>query len=192
MIDQSRPRALFGLTVAAASWIALIVAGLLTALLLGWVVLGIVFVGSGPAANGQPVLAILLALFALTGGLASIAARYIASWRSIGLAIALIFASVALSAVTWVLSAPDEALYLARGMAWDGPDSREYMRYSERVISNAPGVFRFQQNLTPTFGWQLRVHGARKSAATMDLCFASGTYSDCPLRTGRQRSRLLA
>jgi hypothetical protein len=109
-------------------------------------VLAIVLVGGWPAASGHPVLAILLALFA---GFAAMAARYIATWRSVGLPIMLMFASIAVSAVTWTLSAPNQALYLARGMALDGSDVRNYLKYPERVISKAPVAFQFRQSLAP-------------------------------------------
>ena len=179
MIDQPPPRALLGLTVAAVGWVTLIVAGLLTALLLGWVVLAIVLVGGWPAASGHPVPAILLALIAVTVALATIAARYVASWRSVGPAIMLLFASVAVSAVTWALSAPDQALYLARGMALDGSDVRNYMKYPERAISNAPVVFPFQQKLAPQFFQTIvyRQGGQTKQSSFDDFLKATKTTS---------------
>jgi hypothetical protein len=79
---------------AAVSWTAVVAAVLLTALLLDWVLLGIALVGSGPAPGGQPVPLLLLVLLAVTGGLAVVTARYIASWRTVGAAIAAIFTLV--------------------------------------------------------------------------------------------------
>ena len=60
---------------AAAGWTAVVAAVLLTALLLDWVLLGIALVGSWPAPGGQPVPLLLLALLAVTGGLAMVTAR---------------------------------------------------------------------------------------------------------------------
>jgi hypothetical protein len=117
MIDRPIPRALFGLTVAAASWIALIAVGLLTALLLGWVLLGIAFLRSGPAPEGQPVPFLLLALLAVTSALAGVTARYIASWQSVGIVFAGMLTLISLVEVTLALSSPYHAMYLAREMA---------------------------------------------------------------------------
>jgi hypothetical protein len=117
VIDRPIPRALFGLTVAAASWIALIAVGLLTALLLGLVLLGIAFLRSGPAPEGQPVPFLLLALLAVTSALAGVTARYIASWQSVDIVFAGMLTLISLVEVTWALSSPYHAIYLAREMA---------------------------------------------------------------------------
>jgi hypothetical protein len=62
MIDRPPSRALLVSTVAAAVWIAFIAGGLLASLLLGWVALGILLLGGGPAGDAQAVPAILLGL----------------------------------------------------------------------------------------------------------------------------------
>ncbi|MFO1110438.1 MAG: serine hydrolase [Bradyrhizobium sp.] len=154
-------------------------AELFTALLLGWVFLGIVLVGGWPAASGHPIPAILFALIAVTGALATIAARYVAPWRSVVLAITLLFASVAVSAVTWSLSAPDQALYLARGMALDGSDVRNYLKYPQRGISKAVVVFPFQQNLAPQLFQTIvyRQGGQTKQSSFDDLLKVTRTTS---------------
>jgi CubicO group peptidase (beta-lactamase class C family) len=133
---------------AAASWAALILVTLVTALLAGWVLLAAVLLGSGPT-GAQPVPAILLTLLAATGGLAWRVARYVASPRGVGLAVAALLALVSVVGVTWALSAPDWALYVARDMAWDGTDVWQVPKFPERAIANAPPAFRFRQNLSP-------------------------------------------
>jgi hypothetical protein len=108
----SRPA--LGMIAAAATWMALVVVILFTSLLLGWILLGIALLGSGPAPGGQPVPAMLLALLALASGLAWLTAQYIASWRGVGLVIAVVLTLGSLVGATWALSSPDQALYLAR------------------------------------------------------------------------------
>jgi len=100
-----------------ASCVLLVVAVLVTTLLLGWVVLGLALLGRGPSDDAQPVSTIIAALLAITGVSAWVTARYTASWQSIGAIIAAIVTLVILVAGTWALSAPTQALYLARDIA---------------------------------------------------------------------------
>lgn len=124
MRTTSKPSTRFGRAIivlsGVAAWLLLILAGLLTALLLGWVVLGVLLLGSGPYAAGIPVPVILLALLALTGCLAWLTARYFASWRRVGQSTGLIVALVFFVGAIWALSAPNYALYYAREIAWGG------------------------------------------------------------------------
>jgi Beta-lactamase len=147
--SQRASRSAFRTIAAVASWTAVITAALLTALLLDWVLLGITLVGSGPAPGGQPIPFLLLVLLAVTGGLAMVAARYISSWRGVAAAIAVTFTLISLVGVTWALSAPEEALYFAQEMAWDGSGVWDYRKYPQRPIVNSPNAFHFQQNLAP-------------------------------------------
>jgi hypothetical protein len=102
------------------------------------------------------------------------------------LAIALMFASVAVSAVTWAQSAPDQALYLARGMALDGSDVRNYLKYPEQAIRNAPVVFPFQQNLAPQLFQTIayRQGGQAKQSSFDDFLKATQTTSLIVVRDG--------
>src|SRR5258708_37617750 len=93
---QRASRSALGTIAAVASWTAVVAAVLLTALRFDWVLLGIALVGSGPAPGGQPVPFLLLALLAVTGGLAMVTARYIASWRTVGAAIAVMLTLISL------------------------------------------------------------------------------------------------
>jgi hypothetical protein len=96
--------------VAAASWIALIVVGLLTALLLGWVLLGIAFLRSGPAPEGQPV-PFLACVF---GGHERLGRGHFSLHRVLAkrrYRIAGMLTLISLVEVTWALSSPYHALY---------------------------------------------------------------------------------
>jgi len=137
------------LIVAAASWALLIFAVLLTALLAGWVLLAFLLLGGLTASQPLPVVPILVLLLALTTGLAWLVARYVASPRSVGLTIGLMLALVSIVGATWALSSSDQALFLARDMAWDGSDVWQVQKFPERVIGNAPPVFHFKRNPSP-------------------------------------------
>jgi CubicO group peptidase (beta-lactamase class C family) len=171
---------------AAVSWTAVVAAALLTALLLDWVLLGIALVGSGPAPGGQPVPLLLLALLAVAGGLAMVTARYIASWRAVGCAIAVMLTLISLVGVTWVLSAADQALYFAQEMAWDGPGVLDYRKYPQRPIANAPHAFHFQQSLAPQIfkSIQYRHRGQMKQGNLEEFLKATQTTSFIIIKDG--------
>lgn len=163
-LRTSKPSIRFGAAIlGVAAWALLTPAVLITALLIGWVLLGVVLLGSGPDAAGTPVAGILLALLALTIGLAWLTARYFASWRRVGQSTGLIVALVFLVGATWAVSAPNYALYYAREIAWGGNDAPDYARaiargatstqvdgrFPQRAVNNAAPVFHFPQNLSP-------------------------------------------
>ena len=110
------------------AWAALILAVLVTTILAGWVLLGVVLLGSGPAAGGAPVPVILLALVMLSGLLAWLTARHVASWRRVGEASGLIVVLVSLLGVIGAVAAPTQALYLARTMAWGASTVYTYQK----------------------------------------------------------------
>jgi hypothetical protein len=121
---------------AVAMWLLLVVALLVTTLSLGWIILGLLLLGNGPSGDGQPVSAIILALLAISGALAWFAARHTASWRPVCMTIAIIVILVALIGGTWALSAPIQALYLARDIVWDGTHIGDYRKYSQQTINS--------------------------------------------------------
>jgi CubicO group peptidase (beta-lactamase class C family)/uncharacterized integral membrane protein len=171
---------------AAASWTAVVAAVLLTVLLLDWVLLGVTLVGSGPAPGGQPAPFLLLVLLAVTGGLAMVTARYISSWRTVSAAIAVMLTLISLVGVTWVLSAPDQALYFAQEMAWDGSGVLDYRKYPQRPIANAPRAFHFQQNLAPQIFKSIhyRRGGQMKQASLEEFLKATQTTSFIIIKDG--------
>lgn len=112
----TRPPLWFGnvlrVLLASISWALLLVMVLLTALAIGWILLGVVLLGAGPSADADipPLL--------VAGG-------------------------------TWVLSFPDQALFLARDIVWGPSDVWDYQKFPARAVNNAPPVFHFQQSLQP-------------------------------------------
>lgn len=133
----------------AAAWTLLIVALLLTALLSGWYLLAVLLAGGLTASQPFPVGAILAGLWAITGGLARIVAKCVASPRTVGVTLGLIPALLSIVGITWALSAPDIALFLARDMGWDGADVLQVQKFPVRAIRNAPSAFHLAQNLSP-------------------------------------------
>ena len=146
MAPRRRPLSNFRRVV---GWFALLLILLVTTLLLGWIILGFVLLGSGPSQDAQPVSGIFLLLLIFCGISAWLTARYIASWRSVWTMIFVILAVVAFLGGDWMMSAPLQALYLARDIAWDGTGIGDYRKYPQRTINNAPPVFQFRQNLLP-------------------------------------------
>ena len=174
------------LTMAAASWSGLIAAGLLTMVLLGWIGLGMVLVGGDPTTYAQPAPALLLALSALTVVLAFTTALYVGSWQSVGTVFALLLLVMALVGVTWTLSAPDQALYLAQGIAWDGNGIRNYLKYPQRLIANSPHSSYLKKDLSPQLfqSIQYSQRGRVKQASFDQFLEATGTTSFIVIKDG--------
>jgi hypothetical protein len=167
-------------------WVAFLPAALLTTLFVGWVLLGMVLLGSGPSTAGAPVPAILVALLVGTIALAWLAARFAASWPSVGRAAGLLVALVALVGGTWVLAAPDQALYWAREMAWDGGSPRDYQEYPQRAIGNGPVAYHFPHNPSPQLFQTItyRQGGQLKQASLNDFLVATQTTSFIVIKDG--------
>lgn len=183
------------------AWTLLLLGGLLTALLIGWILLGVALLGSGPSAGGVPVPVILLALLVLTGLLAWLTARFIASWRRVGQVIGLIVVLVTLVGVTWAVSAPNEALYFARQIAWGGNNAPDYasafarvttyahydQRFPLRAIDNAAPAFRFPEDPSPQlFKTILYQQGGKLKQTSLDeFLHATQTTSLIVIKEGR-------
>jgi CubicO group peptidase (beta-lactamase class C family) len=135
---------------ASVSWALLMAAVLLTALGVGWILLGMVLLGAGPSADADPPpVVVALVLLAITGALAWLVARFVASARTVGLVLGATLALLLVADVTWTLSAPDRALFLARDIVWGPSDVWDYQKFPERVVHNAAPVFQFKQSLRP-------------------------------------------
>lgn len=133
--------------VGVAAWGLLLFILLLTLLLAAWVLLAVVLLGSGPATDTDgPTLVVLAVLLALTGGLAWLVARYVAPARRVVWTVGSILALLLIIGTTWALSSPDQALFLARDMAWSESDVWDYQKFPERVVNNASPVFRFKES----------------------------------------------
>jgi CubicO group peptidase (beta-lactamase class C family) len=123
---------------------------LLTAVILGWILLGLVLLGSGPRADADaPTGVILLGLLAVTGGLAWVVAGFFTPARMVVLTLAATTAVLFVAGATWALSSPDRALYLARDIAWGPSDVLDYQKFPRRAVNNTAPAFQFKQQLSP-------------------------------------------
>jgi CubicO group peptidase (beta-lactamase class C family) len=171
-------------------WAPFLLAVLLTTLFLGWILLGIVLLGSGPYSSpyaaAPPVLPVLAGTIAITASLAWLTARLAASWRQVVRAVGLVVTVVAVVGVTWALSAPDQALYWARELAWDGGNPRDYQEYPQRAISNGPSAYHFPQNPSPHLFQTIQYQqgGQLKRSSLNDFLTATQTTSFIVIKDG--------
>jgi CubicO group peptidase (beta-lactamase class C family) len=135
---------------ASVSWALLLATTLLTALGVGWILLGIVLLGAGPSADAEPPPVIVaLVLLAITGTLAWLVARFFASARIVALVLGSTLVLLLVAGVTWTLSSPNRALFLARDMVWGPSDVWDYQKFPARAVNNGPAAFQLKQSLRP-------------------------------------------
>jgi len=124
----------------------LILAVLLTGYFTGWVLLAAVLLRSGPTNEIPP---LLLVLLILTGCLAWLVARFIASRRSVLRVFGTILGLQLVIGITLALVWPDRALYLARVVSWGDSNMLDQEKFPSRAINNASPVYNFDLNLSP-------------------------------------------
>ncbi len=144
-----RVRHILRLVLAAASWITLTLSLLITVFLAGWILLAVILVGGLTKSQPIPVIPILTVLVAITACLAWLVAHSFASPRKVSLIVGLITILFFIVGLTWAMSSPDNALFLARDIAWDGTDIFQVQQFPERAIYNVPPASYIQQNLSP-------------------------------------------
>ena len=142
----SRARGLLGILAAGACWTALLVIALLTTILIEWTLLGLVLVGQVNPASSPVTPAVVLAL---NVGLAVLTARAVASARTVALAIGMVMVLVTVVGVTWALSAPNQALFLARATAYGDSSPHDVERFPQRAIANGTAPSQLPQNPSP-------------------------------------------
>src|SRR5579859_3208441 len=113
---------------AVALWVLFVAMLLLTGSTVGRVLLGLVLLGSGPAPASADLYVKLPALFVLAGLLAGLIARFFSSWGRVGQITAVIVGYVLAAGAVWAVSAPNQALYLARTMAWGDSNAGTYLK----------------------------------------------------------------
>jgi CubicO group peptidase (beta-lactamase class C family) len=155
---------------------------LLTALGVGWILLGMVLLGAGPSAEADPpAVVVVLVLLALTGALAWLVARFFASARTVGRVLGSTLVLLLVAGGTWALSSPERALFLARDMVWGPSDVWDYQKFPARAVHNAPPAFQFQQSLRPelfqTMSIEYQQEGQVKQANLEELLQSTQTTS---------------
>jgi CubicO group peptidase (beta-lactamase class C family) len=134
------------LALGAVAWAVFLFWAVFAALGLFWVALPIVMLGSAPAGLVLVVAAVVLTI---TGVLYWVLTRFvtrtvIVRWVGGGSAGLALFACV-----VWAPTSYDDALFLARTMAWGDSDVHDYEKLPERAVANAAPVFHFDTQLTP-------------------------------------------
>ena len=167
---------------AGVSWALLMAMVLLTALGVGWILLGMVLLGAGPAADADPPpLVVALVLLVITGALAWVVARFFASARWVGFVIGSTLVLLLVAGVTWTLSAPDRALFLARDIVWGPSDVWDYQKFPERAVYSTAPAFHFEQSLRPelfqTMTVEYKQGGQVKQANLEELLKSTQTTS---------------
>jgi CubicO group peptidase (beta-lactamase class C family) len=117
-----------------------------TGYILGWVVMTAIVLQSGPAGDVPPILSVLLVL---TGILAWLVARFLASWRSVLRVMAIVLGTQIVIGTVLTLSWPDGAVYLARIVAWGESGVLDAERFPARVVNNAAPAYSYGQRLSP-------------------------------------------
>jgi CubicO group peptidase (beta-lactamase class C family) len=175
-------RGILRVLLAGVCWALLLATVLLTALGVGWILLGLVLLGSGPSANTQPpAMFVAAVLFALTDVLAWLVARFFASARMVGLILGAILLLLLIAGGTWALASPEQALFLARDIVWGPSSVWDYQKFPARVVNNAPPAFQFKQNLQPALFQTMTIDseqaGQVKHAALEDFLRDTQTTS---------------
>jgi CubicO group peptidase (beta-lactamase class C family) len=93
---------------------------------------------------------------------------------------------ILLVGVTWALSAPDQVLYLAQEITWDGSGVLDHRKYAQRPIANLPRAFHFPQNLSAQIfqNIQYRQGGRVKQASLEEFLKATQTTSFIVIKEG--------
>lgn len=135
------------LMVGAIGWALLVPMVLFIAYLVGLIVLATVLLGR-PTVLDEGAIVFLL-LLALIGSLMWLLGRFVARPRTVAWCVAALLAAVAVAETTWAATSPDEALYVARQVAWGDSRVTDYQLFPARAIANAPPVYRFRSRLAP-------------------------------------------
>lgn len=145
-------------------WGIFILAVMLVGYVVGWAGLAAVLLGRGPTEEVPVALLVALALGGASGWLVT---RVSAPARSL-LRVAGVILAVELAAwAAWAVILPDEALFLARQVAWGESAQSDYQLFPERVVNNSGAVFEFKQSPAPELFEEItyRSEGQTKQAS---------------------------
>jgi CubicO group peptidase (beta-lactamase class C family) len=111
-----------------------------------WSLLALVILGSRPIGL---VLAILAVVLALAGAAYWLVTRHVTSRRMANRAVGLTVVVLLFAGGIWAAKSYDQALFLARVVAWGEADVHDYQKFPERAVANAAPVFDFDRRLAP-------------------------------------------
>lgn len=109
--------------------------------------LSVVILGSSPSGLSFAIAAVLLTL---VGGLYWLLARFVSGEQTVRRIVGSTLAVLLFAGAVWAVSSPDRALFLARAGAWGDSDFLDWQKFPERVVGNAPPVFTFDSDPSPS------------------------------------------
>ena len=167
----------------AISWGLLIFGVALATAAIFWIALAAVLLGSAPQGTAIVGLAIVLAF---SGALYWLVTRYVTQQRIAGRVVGLMATVLLLAGAVWAASSRDDALFVARDMAWGESDVLDYQKFPSRPVDNGPQVFRFKSHPMPERFQTIKytVDGEVKEAAFGDFLRSTNTTSFIVVKDG--------
>jgi CubicO group peptidase (beta-lactamase class C family) len=145
--------------------------------------LAVVLLGSAPQGEAIVTLAVVL-LFA--AAMYWLVAGFITPRRAVGRVVAFTVAPFLLAGFVWAGSARDDALFIARDLAWGESDVLDYQKFPARPVDNGTTVSKFTSRPAPELFQHIKysVDGKVEKAAFDDLLRSTETTSFIVIKDG--------
>src|SRR6266540_3017864 len=165
------------------SWALLMLAVLLATAATFWVALAVVLLESAP--QGKAILSLVVVL-AIAAAMFWLLGRYVTTRRIVGRVVTVAVTALLLAGAVWAASHRDDALFVARDMAWGESDVLDYQKFPSRPVHNGAQVFRFKSDPTPERFQTIKytVDGEAKEAAFGDFLRLTNTTSFIVVKDG--------
>jgi CubicO group peptidase (beta-lactamase class C family) len=165
------------------SWALLMVCVLLATATTFWIALAVVFLRTAPQGKAIVGVAVVLAFATATFWLVT---RYVTPRRIVGRVVALTVSALLLAGTVWAASARDDALFVARDMAWGESDVLDFQKFPWRSVLNGPQVFRFKSQPAPELFRTIKyaIDGKVKEAPFDDFLRSTNTTSFIVIKDG--------
>jgi CubicO group peptidase (beta-lactamase class C family) len=147
------------------------------------IALAVVLLGSAPQGEAIVALAFVL-LFA--AAMYWLVARFVTPRRIVGRVIAFTVAAFLLAGVVWAGSARDDALFIARDMAWGESDVLDYQKFPARPVHNGTTVSKLTSRRAPELFQNIKysIDGKLEEAAFDDFLTSTETTSFIVIKDG--------
>ena len=164
-------------------WPLLMLAVLLATAATFWIALAVVMLGKAPQGKAIVGLAVVLApaaaMFWLVG-------KYVTPRRIVSRVLMVAVTVLLIAGAGWAASHRDDALFLARDVAWGESDVLDYQKFPSRPVLGGPEVFKFKSHPTPQLFQTIKytVDGKVKKAPFDDFLRSTNTTSFIVIRDG--------
>ena len=147
------------------------------------IALAVVLLGSAPQGEAIVALAVVL-LFA--AAMYWLVARFVTPRRIVGRVVAFTVAAFLLAGVVWAGSARDDALFIARDMAWGESDVLDYQKFPARPVHNGTTVSKLTSRRAPELFQNIKysIDGKVEEAAFDDFLRSTETTSFIVIKDG--------